>query len=66
MATTIYKGAESTYSVEAANTIKRGTRRVKIVSVLQGPGSIPLGVTVVVPSRSVRTLLPSEESQYLG
>lgn len=59
--TTIYTGAESTYAVEASQSIRRGTRRVTILSVLSGPGTIPLGVSVVVPSRSVRTLLPSEE-----
>lgn len=59
--TTIYTGAESTYAVEASQSIRRGTRRVTILSVLSVPGTIPLGVSVVVPSRSVRTLLPSEE-----
>lgn len=64
MVTTIYTGAESVYSVSADNAIRRNTRRVTILSVLSGPGSIPIGVTVVVPSRSVRTLLPSEEARY--
>lgn len=52
-ATHVYAGDASTYGVAIARRGTRGTAVVRIVAVLDGPGTIPLGAVVTVPASRV-------------
>jgi hypothetical protein len=55
-ATHAYSGDESRYAVALARSGRRGTRVVRILAVLDGPGTIPLGAVVTVPASRVSVL----------
>lgn len=52
-ATHVYAGDESRYAVSLARSSRPGTRTVRVLELLEGPGSLPVGIVVTVPAARV-------------